>query len=82
MKRVALIIALSLAGCAVPGQPTTYDTLVFSPRVDPASIRDPAKYERDRAECKGMVAYSWIYSFAQEAAQYRNCLTNRGYSVL
>lgn len=84
MKHIAVfVIAATLAGCATPGQPTLLDAIVYSPTVDPASIRDPAKYQLDRFECKQLVQRgSLISSFEQDAARFVNCLRGRGYSVL
>ncbi len=82
MKLLITISAMLTIGCAQPGQRTMLDALVFSPTVDPASIRDPARYDQDRAECKALVMGVFTTSFPQQAMMYARCLSGRGYSVL
>ena len=83
MKRIAVIAVLSLAACATPGEPTLYDAIVFNAQVDPASIRDHARFQRDVMECKALANQnSWADSFAGTAMKFRRCLSGRGYSVL
>ena len=83
MKRFAIIAALFLAACATPGEPTLMDAIVFNAQVDPASIRDPARFQQDVADCKVLANQnSWLDSFAGTAMKFRRCLAGRGYSVL
>ncbi len=82
MKLLITVLAILIAGCAQPGQRTMLDALVFSPTVDPASIRNPARYDQDQTECKALVMSIFTTSFPQEAMMYARCLSGRGYSVL
>jgi len=83
MKCQIIALVVLLTACAAPGGSTLYDAIVFNAQVDPASIRDPMRFQQDTADCKMLANQnSWLDSFADTAVKFRRCLIGRGYSVL